>query len=1077
MSYKPTPQQEKIIYSDHPRMLVSASAGTGKTGVMTDRIVRLIREGKAELNEILVVTFTKAAAVEMKERLFDKLSELAETDVAVCGKLALFDTASIGTIHSFCSELIRTYFYVADIDPSFTIMEPSQANTLKKEIAGKVFERYYRSGDQLFRRLTEIFGGRTHDALVKEMISVGEFAGNIVSFGECAKLSFEKSKTEKTEKRLNMYGRYFREKAQKLRENALPSQVEYLNMLIISAQTEGEFPESVARAAAAVKALPIPRLLKAEKGNPVAAEIQEKLKLLKKNWLELLRKYSVFEDESDAEELLSRDSKTFPLLDKLTEVYEKYAAELRDFKYGRGMLEFSDLESLALKILNESSASEQIRNRYKYVFVDEYQDVNDVQEQIISRLGNYGSLFLVGDVKQSIYGFRMSDPRNFLKRRNDPSTEIFPLTVNFRSHKKILEFVNDLFSECMSEEFGGSGYSGESVLSGLRESVGALPPVSVIGIDDKTSAVKVIVSEIAGILGTAITSDGKESIVTPGSIAVLARTKKDLPELFAGLRAAGIPVSVCYSRDLWGGIEIRTLISFLKILDNPFDDVHLYAALSGFFGGFTPDELCDIRLRAGGNMPLYQALAGSEDPKVRKFLGFAEEYRLAAYSMPADRLISRLVLQTDYRGYLLTLPDGINRCALLDCFLIELTDKPECRDLGVFLKYLEEGEMKGNVDAFSEGDSVKLMTIHAAKGLEFPVVILMSAEARFNKAYDGNVICDKETGLAMKYYREEDKSVLTTLKYFLCRDNFEYFTAEEELRLLYVALTRAKDMLIITCSEEERDLCNPVPRASCFADWLAPVLKEEKWQGIKRHVSLNEVPDEKKREIVFGLPDPVALGKAKESLAFVYPYGEAGVPVKITATGVKDLIADAEENNEFVPHDPISSENAKDGFASERGTAYHKAMEILPFLPLDKAAVERCLRESAEKGEITQEQLSLVSADVLSRALCDKNLSRLLEGASIYREKSFLVRLPFSGLVPGKSDAPVILQGIMDLIAVKENEAAVIDFKFTRDPAGMVKRYAPQLKAYKTAAESIFKNKKVKAYLYSLATNEIKEIK
>lgn len=190
------------------------------------------------------------------------------------------------------------------------------------------------------------------------------------------------------------------------------------------------------------------------------------------------------------------------------------------------MLEFSDLESLALKILNESSASEQIRNRYKYVFVDEYQDVNDVQEQIISRLGNYGSLFLVGDVKQSIYGFRMSDPRNFLKRRNDPSTEIFPLTVNFRSHKKILEFVNDLFSECMSEEFGGSGYSGESVLSGLRESVGALPPVSVVGIDDKTSAVKVIVSEIAGILGTAITSDGKESIVTPGSIAVLARTKK-----------------------------------------------------------------------------------------------------------------------------------------------------------------------------------------------------------------------------------------------------------------------------------------------------------------------------------------------------------------------------------------------------------------------------------------------------------------------------------------------------------------------------------------------------------------------
>lgn len=177
---------------------------------------------------------------------------------------------------------------------------------------------------------------------------------------------------------------------------------------------------------------------------------------------------------------------------------------------------------------------------------------------------------------------------------------------------------------------------------------------------------------------------------------------------------------------------------------------------------------------------------------------------------------------------------------------------------------------------------------------------------------------------------------------------------------------------------------------------------------------------------------------------------------------MKDLIADAEENNEFVPDDPISSENAKDGFASERGTAYHKAMEILPFLPLDKAAVERCLRESAEKGEITQEQLSLVSADVLSRALCDKNLSRLLEGASIYREKSFLVRLPFSGLVPGKSDAPVILQGIMDLIAVKENEAAVIDFKFTRDPAGMVKRYAPQLKAYKTAAESIFKIKRSK---------------
>lgn len=1073
MGYKPTLQQEKIINSNEKLLIVPASAGTGKTGVMTDRIARIIAEGEAELNEILVITFTKAAATEMKERLFDKLSVYASHMPELYRKLSLFDTASIGTIHSFCSELIKGFFYVADIDPSFSVMEDTQSLALKKEVLSRIFEKYHNRGDVLFGDLAEMFGKRTDEGLRDEIIKMALYAECVTDFNDYAERTSRTCTCEGITARIKMYEAYFKERADKLSELAkrcLARYVDAINALIEAAEIKGDFPENVIEAKKRISALPQLRLTKDEMDEG-QIEVNNLYKSLKADWTDMLSLY-INRIGDDIEKFKKGDIAVTQLLNKLFEIYLEFEKAYTETKYKRGTLDFFDLERLALKVLADNDAAGQIKSRYKYVFVDEYQDVNDVQERIVSEISSQSSLFLVGDIKQSIYGFRMSDPQNFVRRKNGASeNSVVPLTVNFRSHKKILEFVNNIFGNMMTESFGSTDYSGEAVLSGERDTEGICGPVNILYYGDEIGEAHSIVLQIKKLLGSSVTENGKNYVITAGSIAVLSRTKNDLLEVYDLLRAQGIPVSVGYDRELYDGIEIRALKSLLKVIDNPLDDINLYASLRGYFGKLTENELCDIRLAAKAEDSLYAAAVNSDNEKVNRFFEFVSNIRIASASMTADKLISYIVRKTDYRGYLLTLGEGVTRCAVLDSFIASIEGKSESRELSGLLQYLEDSGLKGSVDAYNDGDSIKLMTIHSAKGLEFPVVFICALKHSFNKKTN-EILFDKQNGSAIKFYDKTDKSVNYTMRYLENLDNHEYKIVEEELRLLYVALTRAKDMLFLPIEESNKVYDKPFPMASSMEDWVRYVIKNNPID-IRIIEFCSQEDKANKREILFGKPSDEAVRKLKERIEYRYPFEkETEVPVKVTATGIATLSYEAEDNE--LVYSPDKEKESSVG--ALLGTAYHKAIENMPILKVGLEDVRSSLADMVKEGKLTADEVALISPKRLVKALGDEKLLSLIEGARIYREQPFLAKQDFGELIDGKPHAMTIIQGVMDLIAVWQDRAVIVDFKYTSNSVAMVERYAPQLNAYKSAAKLILKKDNVKAYLYSLVTNELIEI-
>lgn len=1123
-----TPDQRKAVIAEGRNVLVSASAGSGKTFVMIERVIRLIVEGKAEVGEILAVTYTTAAAEEMKQKLVKAIiAEInAGRDVARFRKaLSEVPTASISTFHSFCANLIRTYFYALDVDPSVSVADENQAGELKNKALDSLFESLYETRDEDFLYLVRIMGRSRGDDSLKETVKkLYEFASSEKSAEEfltkAAENITEKSFYKSENELYGIFTAYIKELI-RIGENltslaesyGYAVYVEYVGELLVKLKTclNAKDFRSLIKAAG----LSVPKAPRTtSKDDEDLAAYKGKLEYFKKKCKDVyddIREASPNDDEEkDLSEYLSTARATKALC-RLTIDFGKEYARL---KADAAALDFADLEHFAYRLLSENpDVLSAVKQKYKYVFADEYQDVNGIQEAILSLISS-DNAFMVGDVKQSIYAFRGCNPDIIaakFERYERGEGETVSLDANFRSTDAVLAAVNKTFSPIMTKDFGGTDYKnnpmtgsgkypqgyGETILIEIPE---AEKEKTIKGgvydiVDDVNApAPKAAFAEGAVVANIVRKEAGgkvydlkakREREVTPKDFAVLTRNSSGFPtEIVRHLKRNDIPVSSSAKNPVGDYPEIKLLKDLLKIIVRFADDAPLFACLKSAIGGVSEAEAAEIKRAAyaaitsdTGDKPAATKkptfadcyrwyLLSGEDENIRNKLKNFDEYiskiRLLSGFENAGEILSRVLSETGLDLEILSQKNGEIKLSRVERFIAEAGSGENGLSVSKFLTRAESDDGDVSVGSSDGDDSVTVTSMHASKGLEYPIVILAGLGKRFNlDDTKKEILTDRYEGIALKFYDEESKRTKITLPRAAFKERARLNAIKEEMRVFYVAMTRAECKLYLVTSEpvEENDDFTSILFANKFSDFI-----KTKYFDKKITADDTEIGDgEDVREVYISKDRPALTDLIRKNLSFIYPYEEdVNLPVKRAVTSLaEDATTDDDEMTEIrLPVDKT---------ARERGIAYHAFLQHADSFYEDAGVL---LEKIKTEKKLTDEQLALLSEEKL-RKILRAPLFEEIRGYKFYKEQPFIAQMAANEISNTNATGDVLVQGIIDLLAVKGDKAIIVDYKYSKKSISHLKEtYAYQLALYKKAVEKTLKLKVEKTILFNLNTVE-----
>ena len=912
MGNKWTKEQEQAIRLRDRNILVSAAAGSGKTAVLVERILSRVTDPghPTDIDRLLVVTFTKAAAGEMKERIGRALEQrlLEDPDNEHLQRQGtLLHHARISTIHGFCTYVIQNYFHRIDLDPGYRIGDDGEMRMLKKEVLRDLLEEEYAAGRQEFLDFSETCAPGKNDARIEDLLQrTAEFAESY-PWPEVWLESCLENYRAKTEEDLEQTAfirfleedaarglRDLKETARQLLEDAEGpgGPEEYLPMLEADLELlqELEQKRSYREYYEAFQKLSFKTL--SRKKTDCDPEVKERIKnrrdSLKTAVKDIGSRYFSRSPQALLEELAGCRNFAEELI-RLTEAYMRAFSER---KRRKNLMDFSDLEHFALKILLEregetirrTEAARELAAQFEEVMVDEYQDSNYIQEYLLWAVSREedGSCnrFMVGDMKQAIYSFRQARPEIFLEKylsysKEDGPRQRIDLSRNFRSRREVLDTVNDLFRRIMGRDLGGLEYDRDAALyygAGYPENGGCETELLLLDRKSpdfeedrsKRAAMEAeafaVAKKIRSLVGQMqVTEGGQLRPLRYRDCVILLRQTAGWDETFSRvLEEEGIPVSVAAKSGYFRTIEVSTVLNYLRICDNPRQDIPFAAALHSPMGDVTEGELAAIK-SGSPDLPIYEAAAvyareGKEQrlrAKLNRFLETLEQFREALPYTPVHQVILNVLEDTGYGAAAAAMPGGEQRQANLDMLVKKAADFESTSYHGLFqfIRYMEQMERYkvdfGEVSLYGElADTVRIMTIHKSKGLEFPVVFVCGLGSRMN-LMDANapVVFHHTLGIGADWIDLKNRTRVTPLLKEAIRQAIRLDARGEELRVLYVALTRAKEKLILTGASEnlEKKLgelsLGSLTRegkvsywarsgAGCFLDWILPALKD-----------------------------------------------------------------------------------------------------------------------------------------------------------------------------------------------------------------------------------------------------------
>lgn len=1121
-------------------MLVSASAGTGKTTVMIERISELL-QSDADISEIVVVTFTNLAAAEMKNRLAVKLAS-KRANKRILDQLERIDTANICTLHAFCGELLRSYFYVADIDPSYIILDNNLTANLRHSAMDEVFLQYFGENDKIFKQVYRIFStNRQQSNFYDTLFRLYDFSRCIADFegwyvekrGNLTNLNEDgivlRVLFDDLKKNVDYYSRAFGQlvEAAEAADLAIADLIRQNVVNLTGIRTDSyEHALFDAYKIALVKLGRKSAAGKSELQIEIENAVRASYSKLEKSYNgKFYKRLANLCRGLDMETLRSQTLHTVELLDKLVEIVCRFDKVYYRLKKERGGVDFNDLEHLALKILDDDEAYQAIKAKCKYIFVDEYQDTNPIQEAIVSKLATINNLFMVGDVKQSIYGFRGCEPNIFADKEkrfeNEGAGEVVRLNDNFRSNIDILDFVNTVFCDIMTDDFGKVDYRRDAQLKGANPPMlTQTPSVRIDFVTPKSKADKeddeeeqdvdvyditqdvesadvnkenaIVVKRIKQYVGMRyVDKNNEEKTIGYGDIVILLRTFKDKAvSLYNALIAANIPVVANFNLDGYASKEIRDLINLFRVLDNPYNDVYLVGVCLSCFGNMSESELGLVRLNSSERMPFYDRLKqyaeSGEDKaiadKISKLLKLLDELRFYSRGATVSEVALQAIKLTKYHLYVQGLPNSGIRLRKMYNFIDTVKDESYAQSIDRFLSYIDESEENVLSDSVGATNAVRMMTMHASKGLEFPVVIIADLKHKFRQE-DTALRCNFDMGLSMDYYDFDSMIYAPTLASYAFGIRNRLKANEEQMRLLYVAMTRAKYVLnlVATASVEDINSVSDQPqRATSHLDWIMYAIKNHcaltqgenagnVFKSGKLEINVYETVEDSAESFdeTDKLIDQTADEKeVMDKINYKYPYAyQRDMPIK--------LVSSALDKAYIGVHEEFETVIAQDDDRNFIGTAYHKVYQYVDY--------------NSDIGQIKQTIEALVSNEQIERRFADKldvaliydtlrnpELRKIISQGKVYHEIPFMLYCPYDKVVKdGKYTDEVMLQGVIDLLVVSYNKATVVDFKYTAHSDRVKDNYTAQLNSYKLAVTRICGIQDVDCYVLSIADNKL----
>ena len=1176
-----TDQQRQVIEERNSDILVSAAAGSGKTAVLVERIISRVcdQDNPIDIDRILVVTFTKAAAAEMKDRIYRALEARASQDpdnTRLNIQTALVHNARISTIDGFCQYLVRNYFNEIGIDPSLRIAQEGELVLLRNEVMEDMLEDWYQKNDQAFLDLSDASSSRDRDDGMVEMIF--SIYNHSLSYPYPVKWmssllkpydAADKTELEGSEWiiRLLDYARNIllglsaeaSDLLSELKEanhpyaDALASDLEIINDLL-EKDTYSKWYEYFAT----VKFKALSRK-KDPNEDPDERERYKKRRDEIKKELQSLQK-ELFSKKP--EEILDEMQLCRPYVKMLSSLAIDYYNRFQNSKELRKIMDFSDLEHFALKILVDEKTNQptetaiKLSEYFEEVMIDEYQDSNYLQEMILSSITRKSdgkhNYFMVGDVKQSIYRFRQARPDIFtgkyLKYQGDDKNEILVgLDRNFRSRRDVTDSVNAVFLMSMHSDMGGVEYDRNQSLtcgvSGLPDCEDKscfctevmLADESDSQIDDFEGKVDyeaaMIAMRIRRLLEDGwVTDTDTASLrrVKLSDIAILHRSANSIGRTYQEvLKDYGISSTVMSTTGYFSSVEVETMLSLLRILNNPTGDIALAAVMKSPLFNFTDEEMAVIRA-SYPNERFYKAVRlfalEQEGEKTRAMLEQIDSWRKAVPYVSIYDLLTDILKTTGYRAYITALPEGDIRRKNIDK-LLELSvsyENTSYRGLFYFVRYIErlktyEQDM-GQAEALYSSESVSILTIHKSKGLEFPIVFVAGCGQRFRNNTDSMVI---NPDLGVGIYAVDLKARLrinTLYRRFLSRINTLEDRGEEQ-RVLYVAMTRAKDKMILSgvlpdaqevsesCDLGQQGIMSLSKRihSKNYYGWIMPavhknrglfiidvksvqdlVIEETAWQIKKSdrleelYEKIDEVGEEQRNNLL-------------KKIEFIYPHKiTEDSKVKYSVSELKrksmaQIFTDDSENlfklEEEEAYVPMFISGKKPGITSaERGTAVHRYLECFDFkIDAYKSSYDNQLKVMLETGKITDEDASILPKyELLGFLKSDlaNRMHRAAQGGNLKKEAAFVMAdapSHFMEEFEGIDDQePILVQGIIDVFFEEDNSIILVDYKTDRVKTGeeLILRYDKQMRLYADALNRTNEKKVKEIWLYSFALNK-----
>ena len=1185
-----TKEQLQAIEKSGNNILVAAAAGSGKTAVLVERIINKIINEKIDIDKLLIVTFTNAAASEMREKILEALYEKIEEEpqnVHLQKQINLIGRASICTIDSFCLDVVKNNFYEIDISPNFRIADTAELELIKQETIEDLFEEKYETEDKDFLNLLETYTTYSGDEPLKELIL------NIYNFIQSTPFPIEWLEKQTLKYNLNneinndfaqtIWGKIIinsvkeeildaKIKTQKVRDNiirfdelkkyvaVLNQDIDVLDNILKLEKWDDIYNYSLSMT---FEKWPVDRKIELEE-KEISKEKRNEIRKQIKKTLEII--------DSDSKQANEDICYMYNTLNALKDIVTQYDKLLKQNKKEKNVVDFSDIEHMALNILLKkdengnhipTQTALKYSNKFVEIAIDEYQDSNLVQESILTAISNKRNIFMVGDVKQSIYKFRQARPELFIEKYEkynnanenesnclDNETKI-QLFKNFRSRKNILDTTNIIFRDIMSKELGDINYNEKEYLNlgasyeELENGIAANTDICVIDNKENDSEegkndeiieepienieleAKFVAKKVRQMLDSKkVVFDKKcgNREITYKDIVILLRSTKDKANIFeTELANLSIPVYSDTSLEYLNSIEIQVIMSLLKIIDNPMQDIPLVCVLRSIIGGFTDNELISIRLENKGKISFYEAMKRYAEnnnqkelsEKILNFFNKINSWKQEAQYLELDEFIWKLYNDTGYYNYVSAMPDGILRQANLKLLFEKAKqyEKASFKGLYNFINFIDKvrtssGDLSSAKLIGENENVVRIMSIHKSKGLEFPVVFLCNSNKKFNvQDLNNQVLLHQDLGFGLTHIEADKKLQYSTLAKEAIKLKSKEEIISEEMRILYVALTRAKEKLIITgvqndiekqlkekqellniYLDEEKINKNILKKYKSYLDWIELVYLKNKDLNIMNFKNIakdeimekeenNQNTNENSLENIKLELNEHQTKEIKTKLEWQYQYLELSkIESKSSVSKIKQLANEEEVPKQITKTPKFLKEKNNILSGAQKGTLIHLCMQKLNEKEdYTYEKIEKMIEEMLFKNIITKIEADSIGINKILQFTKSNIWQELKKAKLVEKEKPFYISLPADYIYNNSLQDEILIQGIIDLFYINEqDELILVDYKtdYVKDEKELLEKYNKQLELYEMALEKSLNKKVAKKYIYSTYLNK-----